>query len=261
MSQTVIGIFDNATQAQTAVEQLVSNGFLRNNIDLSAQTSTESAATLPDREDEDDSIGGFFKSLFDSDDQNTRGKYARVARRNTLVTVHAQTKQEAQRAADLLDEYGAVDIDERAAQYGYSGTTAKATSTEDSTRAIPIIEEELQVGKRVVETGGVRLRSRIIERPVEEHLRLREERVYVERVPVNKPASAGAIDTFQEATIEMSEHAEQAMVNKEARVVEEVRLSKEVEEREEIIRDTVRHTDVEVEQLKKDDLGNRPANQ
>jgi uncharacterized protein (TIGR02271 family) len=119
----------------------------------------------------------------------------------------------------------------------------------DSDRSIPIIEENLQVGKREVNTGGVRLRSRIVERPVEEHLRLREEHVHVERNPVNRPASAADLANFQEGTIEMTEHAEQAIVNKEARIVEEVRLNKEVTERDEVVRDTVRRTDVDVENL------------
>jgi stress response protein YsnF len=78
---------------------------------------------------------------------------------------------------------------------------------------------------------------------------LREEHVTVERNPVNRPASAADLANFQEGTIEMTEHAEKAMVNKEARIVEEVRLNKEVEERDEVIRDTVRRTDVDVENL------------
>ncbi|MDO1451270.1 YsnF/AvaK domain-containing protein [Rhodocytophaga aerolata] len=259
MSQTVIGIFDNPTDAQKAVSQLVSKGFLQNNIDISAQSSQERAAAFQDKEQDDDSIGGFFKSLFGSDEQ-TSNKYASVARAHTLVTVHAQTKQEAQQAADVLDEYGALDIDERAAQYSSSGRAGSAVTSTEGAMAIPIIEEELQVGKRVVETGGVRLRSRIIERPVEEHLRLREERVYVERRPVNRPASDQDLAGFKEGMIEVSEHAEVPLVSKEARIVEEVKLSKEVKEREEVIKDTVRKTDVDVEQLKTDDLRDRPAN-
>lgn len=141
-------------------------------------------------------------------------------------------------------------------------SAAQTTATE-GTAAIPIIEEELQVGKRVVETGGARLRSRIIEKPIEESVNLREEHVHIERTPVNRPATEADLTNFQEGEIEITEHAEVPVISKEARVVEEVSLEKEVEERDETIRDTIRRTDVEIEKLDSDiDLENRrPTNQ
>jgi len=184
-------------------------------------------------------------------------KHARVARRGSVVTVHAQSSDEAERAADILDEYGAVDVDEKASQFWNQANASSADTTlrdtSDTTNtSIPVIEEELQVGKRVVETGGARIRSRIVEKPVEESLRLREERVRVERNTVNRPATEAELNSFKEGQIELIEHAEVPVVSKEARVVEEVSLSKEVEEREETIRDTVRRTEVDVENLQKD---------
>jgi stress response protein YsnF len=112
---------------------------------------------------------------------------------------------------------------------------------------IDVVREDLQVGKKTVETGGVRVRSRIIEKPVEEHLRLREEYVRVQREPVNRTATKAELDTFQDREIELTEHAEVPVVNKEARVVEEVRVSKDVNERDETIRDTVRETQVDID--------------
>ncbi len=140
----------------------------------------------------------------------------------------------------------------------YRNRQAGAAATTTETGAIPIIEEELHVGKRVVETGGARLRSRVIERPVEESINLREEHVHVERTPVNRPATDADLSNFQEGEIEITEHAEVPIVAKEARVVEEISLEKEVEEREETIRDTIRRTDVEINNLDTDaDLNNR----
>lgn len=140
----------------------------------------------------------------------------------------------------------------------YRNRQAGAATTAPETGSIPIIEEELQIGKRVVETGGARLRSRIIERPVEENINLREEHVHVERIPVNRPATNADLNAFQEGEIEITEHAEVPVVAKEARVVEEISLEKEVEERNETIRDTIRRTDVEIENLDTDvDLENR----
>lgn len=251
MAQTVIGFFDNAAEAQRAVQELVSKGFNQSHIDI-AKNTAGSTETTSSTYDQDDSISGFFKSLFTDDDHVN--KYATVARSSgSIVTVHAQSGDEAERAAAILDDFGAVDVDERASQYGYSNINSNRTGYINETTAdtkIPIIEENLSVGKREVETGGARIRSTIVERPVEETLRLREEHVFVNRTPVNRPASETDFNTFREGQVEVTERAEVPVVAKEARVVEEVSLGKEVSEREETIRDTVRSTEVKVEDLK-----------
>jgi len=293
MAHTVIGVFDNATEAQKAVDELVDKGFSRSSIDLSAQTGDYSNSDLDDSDD-DSSVGGFFSSLFGSDDDDAR-RHTRVASRGSVVTVHAQSDDEAEQAADILDDNGAVDVDERLAQYGNTtagygdaagstvdspvGTdytdTAVATGVtgssvvgntgytddvtdrdrkdlindRDNDQTLNVIEENLQVGKREVETGGVRVRSRIVERPVEENLRLRQERVTVQRNPVNRTATSADLDAFKEGQIELVEHAEVPVVSKTANVVEEVSIGKEVSERDETVRDTVRKTEVDVENL------------
>ncbi len=115
---------------------------------------------------------------------------------------------------------------------------------------IPVVEEELHVGKREVGGGRVRIRSHVVERPVEEQVTLREEHVSVERRPVDGTMRAGSVndgDLFRERTVEMEERSEQAVVSKEARVVEEVVVRKEAEQRTETISDTVRKTEVEVD--------------
>ena len=261
MSQTVIALFDKSSEAQDAVEKLVNSGFLRDNINISLNTTDNMAATrTTDSEKYTDTnergIGGFFRSLFGEDDDEA-DKYTRVAERaNSVVTVYAATAEDAQRAAVILDSSGAIDVNEKATEYGYTtnrGITGKDTmssrSGDESSTSIPIVEENVQIGKREVETGGVRLRSRIIETPVEENLRLREEYVRVERTPVDRVATDADLQNFQEREIEMTEHAEVPVVNKEARVVEEVNLNKEVEERDETVKETVRKTEVDVENL------------
>ncbi|GAB3321461.1 hypothetical protein GCM10027299_15930 [Larkinella ripae] len=277
MAQTVIGLFDNETEAQKAVEQLVNEGFTHDDIDLStanpSNTEVDRNGYRPQKDDSEgfgDSISNFFGSLFGSNDEADR--YSEVARRlNSLVTVHTQSSAEAERAADILDDAGAINVDERASQYGYSSgintagdvvypqaeSTINETIPTDTTQSIPVIEENLQVGKREVTTGGARIRSRIVERPVEETLRLRQERVNVERQPVDRPATAADLANFQEGQIELTERAEVPVVTKEARVVEEVSLSKEIDEREETIRDSVRKTEVDVENVREDHLQNR----
>lgn len=262
MSHTVVGVFDTSNEAQTALQRLVSSGITRDSIDIAPQTSSGT-----DRTDRDeDSISSFFSNLFGSDDDRS-DRYSSYARTGAIVTVHAKSAQDAERAADILDECGAVNLDERSTGTGYAaGATSTDTTRTDTTRttdttgtdtSIPIIEEEMQVGKRTIETGGVRVRSRIIERPIEEHLRLREEHVHVERNQVNRAATPGDLNSFKEGEIEMTEHAEIPMVDKEARVVEEVNIGMDVEEHDETIRDTVRKTDVDIENLNDDELRRR----
>ncbi|OLY92402.1 Stress response protein YsnF [Cnuella takakiae] len=269
MAQTVIGFFDSYSEAQNAVEQLAMAGISRDRIDISSgrsgsgNVSYSGSSDSSDRHDDHESgVTRFFKNLFGDDDNDNVSRYSSVGHNSdAIVTVHAQSDTEASRAADLLDSYGAVDVDERAASYGLtSGTRStdsdRFTDTDERSTSIPIIREDLEVGKREVERGGVRVRSRIVERPVEEHVRLREEHVRVERNPVDRPLREGELGAFREGEIELTERAEVPVVNKEARVVEEIRLNKEVTEREETIRDTVRSTDVDIDETgRRSDVG------
>ncbi len=127
-----------------------------------------------------------------------------------------------------------------------ASTTAARTS---ETGSIPVIQEDIQVGKRQVLRGGIRVFSRVVERPVEESIGLREEHAHVTRQAVNRPATEADFTAGREQTIEVSEYGEEAVVGKRARVVEEVQVGKQVSERTETVRDTVRHTEVEVEQV------------
>ncbi|HYI49932.1 MAG TPA: YsnF/AvaK domain-containing protein, partial [Allosphingosinicella sp.] len=118
---------------------------------------------------------------------------------------------------------------------------------------VPIVEEQLRVGKREVERGGARVRSYVREVPVHEQVNLREEHVSVERRPVGERSAVAGLsgnneDTFRDRTIEMTERSEEAVVAKEAQVREELVVKKTAEERTEQIDDNVRRTEVEVDE-------------
>lgn len=283
MSHTVVGVFSYTSEAQEAKDYLVNNGFNSADIDI----ATREGVADDHEEDFGDRVSNFFSNLFGGDDDDTRNKYTEAGRKGTIVTVHARNSDEAQRAAEILDNYGANDVDSNYADNTTGGTllgntnsyqTNNLTDSELANRrleesnlnnrlsadddqdagyknidlpagTIPIIQEDMQVGKREEETGGVRLRSRIVERPVEENIRLRQEHVNVERTPVNRPATDADFNNFKEGTVEVREHNEVPVVAKDARVVEEVKLDKEVSEREETVRDTVRNTEVNTENL------------
>lgn len=114
-------------------------------------------------------------------------------------------------------------------------------------KKVDVVKENLEVGKKEVQTGGAKITSRIVERPVEERVNLKEEHVEVKRKPVDKPAGKAAMDNFQEKTIEKTETKEVPVVNKEARVKEEISLEKDVKNKEEVIKDKVKETKVDVD--------------
>ena len=167
----------------------------------------------------------------------------------------------------VLSRFNPIDIDDHAEQWrksGWSGihpgkaawdvhqqtsTASTITAASPGTReeVIPVFEEQLKVGTRVVEQGRVRVRVYTVEHPVQEGVTLREERVAVERRPVDRPASGIPGGAFEERTIDVTTHREEPVISKEARVKEEVVVRNEADQRTETVRDTVRRTEVEVE--------------
>jgi stress response protein YsnF len=128
-------------------------------------------------------------------------------------------------------------------------TTSAQRLQADRETTIPVVEEEMQVGKRAVERD-VRVHTTVHETPVQEQVRLREEHVTVERRPVNRPVNAADQTAFKDSVIEVTETVEEPVVSKRARVVEEVVVHKDAREHVETVRDTVRRTDVNIEQGK-----------
>jgi len=177
-----------------------------------------------------------------------------------LLTVRTNDV-EADRAADILDANGARDVDEQGSSSttgstlsGANLTGTKATTGKNVRRdlkgdqAIPVVEERMEVGKREVGRRGVRVYTDVHEKPVERDVELREEHIHVERRPADRPATDADLNAFREGTIELTETREEPMVRKEARVVEEVVVGKDVNTRRETVRDSVRRTDVRVEE-------------
>jgi uncharacterized protein (TIGR02271 family) len=264
MTHTVVGLFDNRSSAGAATQELIQKGFMRENIDVSNRRigETNNRAQIAVTETGvSESISNFFNSLFGSD-KKTASHYASVAGdADAIISVQVDSPERAMEAAAILDRYGAIDVDARAAQPNQTGgqqnfanTAATAPNTPDNqgVTAIPIIEEQIQIGKQVVEQGKARIRSRIVEKPVAANLRLREEHVVVNRRPVNRDVTEADLANFREGEIVITEHAEVPIVGKQARVVEEVLIGKNVTQHEEVVRDTVRRNEVEVEAIEND---------
>jgi uncharacterized protein (TIGR02271 family) len=251
-SDRIVAVFENADRARTAREALIAAGIdnakmevLENRNDLDTWTAIKRHA-VPD---EDTHL------------------YAEGLGRGHSILVIQATAGEHDRVMEVLSRSDPIDIDDHAAQWrksGWSGvhpgkaawdvrrqSSPAATNTAPGPggkeEVIPVFEEQLKVGKRVVEQGRVRVRVYTVERPVQEGVTLREERVAVERRPVDRPVSGMPGEPFQERTIDVTTHREEPVIAKEPRVKEEIVVRNEADERTETVRDTVRRTQVEVE--------------
>ncbi|MGI8705201.1 MAG: DUF2382 domain-containing protein [Sphingomicrobium sp.] len=121
-----------------------------------------------------------------------------------------------------------------------------------TSKNIPIIEEKLVVGKRPVETGTVRIRTRTESEPVSKTVELRDERIDVDRRAVNERVGDKEANVmFKDKDIELTERGEEAVVGKEARVKEELVVSKESGSHQETVKGNVRHTEVDVDRDRK----------
>jgi stress response protein YsnF len=147
--------------------------------------------------------------------------------------------------ARTTDPFATTPVNQASA--GYATQNFDADNDDEAT--FEVVEEEVNVGKRQVERGGVRVHSRIEEVPVEKQVQLREERVNVQRHPVDRPANASDFQSFEEGTFEVTATAEEPVVEKRARVVEEVVIDKDVQERTHTVRETERRKEVAVEQV------------
>jgi stress response protein YsnF len=181
--------------------------------------------------------------------------YAEGVRRGGVLVTVATADENADQAADIMRRHGAVDIEKRAEHWRSTGwerfdEKAAPYSSEEFARereSIPVVKEDVHIGKREVPAGGVHVYSHLAEEPVEEQVKLREEHAKVQRRKVDRPASEADISASRDASFEIRETAEEPVVSKEARVIEEVSMGRETSERTETVRDTERHTEVEVE--------------
>jgi uncharacterized protein (TIGR02271 family) len=266
MSRVITALFDNRADADAAKVRLSAASIDVSHVNIVDQsTSGASASDYSTTENQ-----GFWSSLkhafLPAEDRHT---YEEGIRRGGYLLTATVGEDEADHAVEILDNANTVDVDGRANDWrnsgwdytapvepmaGIRGTTGtRAGMATDGEQRIPIVEETLVVSKREAGRGGVRVRSYVVETPVSEQVSLRDEKVSLER----RPVSGGTVpeDAFRERTIEMTESHEEAVVGKDARVVEEVVVRKDVENRTETVSDTVRRTTVELDRDDKDRNG------
>ena len=265
--ETIVAAFDSAAQADNAARAVEAAGIPVANITQHAGTSTSDVTTTtsvtPVHKER-----GFWARLFgdDEDDNYVHGSTTlrdhsvydkTMAGGGSVLSVKVDNvERDGDRILNIIDSYGPIDIEERATSYAGTSATSTAplaTGAGNDSQTIQLAEEALVVGKRVVNRGTTRIRRYVVETPVSKDVSLRQENVSIERRPVTG-TGAGTVgtDAFTDKTIEVTEMNEEAVVGKTASVVEEVVIRKDVNDRVETVRDTVRREELEVE--KTDDL-------
>jgi uncharacterized protein (TIGR02271 family) len=235
----VFGLFDDAQHASLAEQKVAGLGKVEH------ITGTGSYGKLREYGLSGNDLDGFSEG---------------IRRGGTLLRVHCDDNN-AEEVRRIFCGLPSVDMNRRAERWrstGWKGYDEKASlfGREEIERErtvgrnelfVPVIEESIAVGKREVERGGVRVETHVKETPVQQNVALHEEQVRIERHAVNRPVTAG--DQVGDKVIEVRAKGEEAVVQKQARVVEEISLKKEASTRNEQINDTIKKTEVEVKQI------------
>jgi stress response protein YsnF len=242
-TQKLVAFFPSIEDAANTRTRLIDAGFTADAIRLTG------GAGSPAAENENQS---FFEWLFGSDmpdhEREWYGSNLRDGR--TALSIQVESPEDIHDIEELFAAGGALEVEQSdgaslAATTPMSAADEQRPAPEDEDTVIPVVNEELKVGKRATETRRL-VRTRVIERPVQERVQLQDETVVVERRPASGNTAA-ARDGLQEREFEVIERHEEPIVEKRARAVEEVVVKKDVKRRAETVSDKVRETQVEVD--------------
>src|SRR2546423_1002893 len=253
--EIIVAVYDTEAHADAAVRDLETAHVPPEAISRHAGTGSAPGGTAPNA----NSVRGqgFWSSLLGGEPAHDTAVYDRSLESGSSVVTVRVPGEHVDGISRILERHDPIDIDERAASFGLDAnrttpaTAGAPVSHEAALRngdeqVIPLSEEQLTIGKRLINRGTTRIHRFVVETPVEENVTLHTERVSIDR----RPASAGTrVDDadFTDRTVEVTEIDEEAVVGKTARVKEEVVVQKEATDRVETVRDTVRRQDVEIE--------------
>lgn len=268
MTRTITALFDQRADAEAAENRLKAANVDASHINIHDKSSSGFHAAGHSTTQEPGIWGSIKNAFLPDEDRHT---YEEGVRRGGFLLTADVSEEHVDDAVRVLEEADTVDIDDRVQQwrssgwdyapetamgagvaatdYGYGSDKTTGSTDVAGEQSIPIVEEQLVVGKREVDRGGARVRSYVTEIPVHEQVRLRDEKINVQRRAVDRPLT-DADDAFRERTIDVTATGEEAVIGKTARVVEEVVVSKTAGERVQDINETVRRTDVEIDEDK-----------
>lgn len=199
MANNVIGVYDSASIADQVVNDLTSSGFNVSDINQYQGSSSDLESQLQ-------SAG---VAVDDARDYATN-----VGQVGALVMVRADDAR-TDDAVEIMNRYYAqserTDYGGDATEYDAGhGTDSVAAGSEMSFGAgstdsdpggsdearLAVAEEQINIGKREVNRGGVRVRSVVSEKPVEEQVTLRDESIQVDRHAVDRPVTDADTNVF-----------------------------------------------------------------
>lgn len=262
--ETIVAVFDTAAHAEAAVKALRAGGFANADISILDEdrlASGRKALAAGAKE------AGLWSRMFGGDMyQHEAAVYNQAVEQGGVVVSARVLDSEVAHAVAILDLHHPVDVHDRAITSGLS-TPAHVEAVEKKLDSVPLAaaqqvaippkvaekndqilrlaEEQLQVGKQMIESGRTRVRRFVTERPVSAEVTLHEEHAEVLRRAITDPKYIGTID-WADQEIEAIETAEHALVNKTARIVEEVSLKKIGMDHVETVHDKIRRQQVEI---------------
>jgi uncharacterized protein (TIGR02271 family) len=254
--EKVVALYDTDASARAAIQTLKSAGYSANDISLIQNDSEAERAGLHEP--------AIWQRLFGKDlEHHEAAVLSRSLREGSAIVSVRVQESEAPRVIGLLDSHKPVDVLDRAKAYGLLGTTETAKATETprnggtaattpgrlpDEQVVRLAEEQLNVGKRVVDAGFTRVRRFVVEKPVEANVTLHEEHVEIMRRAISEPGYAKDVD-WTDKTIEVAETEEEPVVDKSTRIAEEIVIRRTGSDRVKTVRDTVRSQQVEVERV------------
>jgi uncharacterized protein (TIGR02271 family) len=254
--EKIVAVYDKSGKAKDAMRALEAAGFSTGDISL----LNRDALTNTDVND-----AGLWRRLFGRDVGDSQSSvYSRAIETGGAVLTLRLPESDVPRAMKILDVHPPSNLNETSANWDAASTPSSkavvppplsprmaSTVTTGKEEVLRLAEEHLDVGKRQVETGRARVRRFVIEEPVESQVTLHEEHAALLRRPVSDSRAIKDVD-WTDKTIEITETAEQAVVNKTAHIAEEVVVRREGSDHVETVRDKIRRQQVEIERLPRD---------
>jgi uncharacterized protein (TIGR02271 family) len=253
--EKIVTLFDTADHAEAARKNLEKAGFSSNDVSVVSKEGLPGTATAL-REP------GLWHRLFGGTIEEHEAKvYGKAVEGGGVVLTLRARDSDVPRAMGILNQHAVVDVQNRAIETGVLPKAAAVATPPAVAAAVParplttdmgknevlrLAEEQLEVGKRLVNEGTARIRRFVTEKPVEAQVKLHEEHAEVVRRAISDPSYVKDID-WSDRTIEITETAEEAVVSKSSHIAEEVVIGKKGTDRVETVRDTVRRQQVEVD--------------
>jgi len=266
--ETLVAVFDTPEHANAAIEALKTGGFHDDDISLFDKNRLMAGKGSISKDVKE---AGLWHRLFGSDlYRHEAAVFGQTVEGGGTVLSLRVLDSEVAHATGILDLHKPIDVQDRAVAKGIAPaatviSAAKAIAAEapidlpqrvavtpavaaTHNDVLRLAEEQMEVGKRMVETGATRVRRFTIERDVSADVTLHEEHAEVLRRAISEPVKLSDLD-WSDREIEVVETAERALVNKTARIVEEVGLKKVGTDHIETVHEKLRRQQAEVQRV------------